>query len=153
MSKLAFSSEGEPIDVPPTAVAWQVRRHGTRGRPEVVYGADGLPLFLPIDAGIEDLRRAVELDGCYQLVAVDEHHRRIDGTAYACVWLRSGKALEPGTLAQLSILQVLAVARTNADLARLLIAQAAVMLDAAGTLLGTTADTDLIVTAIRELVE
>jgi hypothetical protein len=96
---------------------------------------------------------AVELDGRYQLVAVDEHHRRIDGTAYACVGLRVDKALEPGTLAQLPMQQVLAMARTNADLARLLIAQAAVMLEAAGTLLGTTADTDLIVTAIRELVK
>src|SRR5262245_47660655 len=117
MSKLAFNSEGEPIDVPPSAVAWQVRRPGTRGRAEVVYGTNGLPLFLPIDAGIEDLRRAVEIDGRYQLVAVDEHHRRINRTACACVWLRADKAIEPGTLAQLTIQQVLAVARTNADLA------------------------------------
>lgn len=153
MSKLAFTSEGDPIDVSPSAVAWQVRRPATRGRPEVVHGTDGLPLFLPIDAGIEDLRRAVELDGRYQLVAVDEHHRRIDGTPTAWAWLRSDTAIEPGTLARLSIQQVHAVARTNADVAQLLIAQAAGLLEAAGTLLGTSADTDQLVTAIRELVK
>jgi len=153
MSKLAFTSEGEPIDVPPGAVAWQVRRPQPKGRPETVYGADGLPLFLPIDAGIEDLRRAVELDGRYQLVAVDEHHHRIDGTPSAWAWLRSDNAIESGKLAQLSVRHVHAVARTNADVARLLIAQAASLLDAAGTLLGTSADTDLLATAIRELIK
>ena len=153
MSKLAFTSEGEPIDVPPSAVAWQVRRPQTRGRPEVVHGMDGLPLFLPIDAGIEDLRRAVELDGRYQLVAVDEHHRKIDGTPAAWAWLRSDKTIEPGALANLSIRQVHAVARTNADVAQLLIAQAVGLLQAAGTLLGTRADTDLLVTAIRQLMK
>ena len=154
MSKLAFTSEGEPIDVPPSAVAWQVRRPATRGHPEVVVGTDGLPLFLPIDAGIEDLRRAVELDGRYQLLAVDEHHRRIDGAACAWVWLQSSdSAPQPGRLAHLAVRQVHAVARTNADVAQLLIAQAVSLLQAAGTLLGTSADTDMLVTAIRELVK
>jgi len=152
MPKL-FNVEGEPIDVPPSAVAWQVRRPRTQGHPEVVHGADGVPLFLPIDAGIEDLRRAVELDGRYQLVPVDEHYRRIDGVAYAWVCLQSGGAHQPGRLAHLSIQQVHAVARTNADVAQLLIAQAAILLDAAGTLLGTRADTDLLATAIRELIK
>lgn len=63
------------------------------------------------------------------------------------------KAIEPGTLVQLSNQQVLAVALTNANPARLLIAQGTVMLEAAGTLLGTTADTDLVVTPIRALVK
>lgn len=153
MSKLAFTSEGEPIDVPPSAVAWQVRRPQPKGSPQVVYGADGLPLFLPIDAGIEDLRRAVELDGRYQLVAVDEHHHRIDGTPSAWAYLRSDNAVESGRLARLSVRQVHHVARTNTDVAQLLIAQAAILLDAAGTLLGTSEDTDLLATAIRALIK
>jgi hypothetical protein len=40
----AFDSDGEPIDVPSEAVAWQVRRAVTRGRPQPVYTCDGLAL-------------------------------------------------------------------------------------------------------------
>ena len=54
MSELAFNMSGEPFDVPGAATGWRVRRLKPRGAPEVVYGRDGLPLVLPIDAGIDD---------------------------------------------------------------------------------------------------
>lgn len=83
MFTLAFNLEGEPIEVPASAVAWQVRRSATRDRSHVVYAADGLPLLFPLDTGIEDLRAAAKLDGRYRLVPVDEGRRQLDGTAYA----------------------------------------------------------------------
>jgi hypothetical protein len=36
-----------------------VRRMKPRGAPELVYGRDGRPLTVPIEAEIEDLREAV----------------------------------------------------------------------------------------------
>src|SRR5262245_17977588 len=63
MSELWFDCEGNPIDVPPEAVGWHVRRVVARGRPQLVYDGDGLPLFLPIGARIGELRRAVGGEG------------------------------------------------------------------------------------------
>jgi hypothetical protein len=65
MFELAFDSEGNPIEVPSAAVSWRVRKLGLRGRPEVVYGRDGLPLIVPIDATLDELRSAVQLEGRY----------------------------------------------------------------------------------------
>jgi hypothetical protein len=155
MRELAFNFDGEPIDVPTSAIAWQVRQPASQGTPELTGTADRLPLFLPIDAGIEDLCRAVGSDGRYQLVPVDENHRPIEGAACASVWLRSRRVMDASTVAMagLSIQQVLAMAKTNVDVARLLLAQAAVFVEAAGTLLGTVQDTDLVIEAIRVLIK
>ena len=60
MSQLAFDENGEPVDLPPTAAGWRVRRmKGTRSAPGLVYGSDGAPLVLPLDVDIEELRREV----------------------------------------------------------------------------------------------
>lgn len=89
MSDLAFNLSGEPFDLPPTMAAWRVRKMKPKGggTPEVVYGLDGLPLILPLDADIEDLRREARGDGRYRLDPVDEHNRAIPATqpAYVCV--------------------------------------------------------------------
>jgi len=79
MSEIAFNISGEPFDPPPATAAWRVRKLKSKGAPEVVYGRDGLPLFLPRDADIEELRREVQL---MQLVedgfVVFRSHSRID---------------------------------------------------------------------------
>src|SRR5579884_3565981 len=67
MNELAFSMSGEPFDVPDTATGWRVRRVKLRGAPEVVYGRSGVPLVLPIDATVDDLREAVDMPGRYRL--------------------------------------------------------------------------------------
>src|SRR5438874_1332504 len=50
MSELAHNLNGESFEVPPAAVAWRVRKLKAKGAPEVVYGREGIPLILPIDA-------------------------------------------------------------------------------------------------------
>ena len=67
--------------------AWRVRKLKPKGAPEVVYGRDGLPLFLPLDADIEDLRRETRGDGRYRLDPVDEHNRTVPNApaGYVCV--------------------------------------------------------------------
>jgi len=87
MSEIAFNMNGEPFDLPPTSAAWRVRKLKPKGAPEVVYGRDGLPLFLALDADIEDLRREAAGDGRYRLDPVDDHHRPLPNaqSSYVCV--------------------------------------------------------------------
>ena len=72
MSELANNIHGEPFEVPADATAWRVRRIKPKGAPEVVYGSDGLPLLLPIDAGIEEFHAEVSAPGRYRLDPVTE---------------------------------------------------------------------------------
>ncbi|MCE9574531.1 MAG: hypothetical protein K8W52_15390 [Deltaproteobacteria bacterium] len=67
MSDLAFNMNGDGFDVPESVVAWRVRRLKPRGAPELVYGRDGRPLQVPVDADIDELREAVEQVGKYRL--------------------------------------------------------------------------------------
>lgn len=75
---LAWDKDGEPIELPPEAVGWRVRRFklgAGGGIPEVVY-ADGIPLIIALDATVEDLiDRAGGKPGRYRLEAVDENGR------------------------------------------------------------------------------
>src|ERR1043166_3001894 len=87
MSDLAYNLNGEPFELPPTMAAWRVRKLKPKGAPEVVYGRDGLPLFLPLDADIEDLRREARGEGRYRLDPVDDHNRPVPSaqSSYVCV--------------------------------------------------------------------
>src|SRR5581483_1019039 len=87
MSELAFNVNGEPFEVPPTTAAWRVRKLKPKGAPEVVYGRDGLPLFLPLDADIEDLRREARAEGRYRLDPVNDHNSPFPNAqaSYVCV--------------------------------------------------------------------
>jgi hypothetical protein len=72
VSELAFNMNGEPFEIPPTTTGWRVRRMKTKGAPEVVYGRDGTPLMLPLDASVEDLRNAVGAPGRYRVDPVED---------------------------------------------------------------------------------
>jgi hypothetical protein len=52
-----------------------------------VYGREGTPLVLPIDADMADLRREARSEGRYRLDAIDENNRPIAGAppAYVCI--------------------------------------------------------------------
>jgi integrase len=63
MSELAFNVNGEAFEVPATAAGWKVKRMKAKGAPGVVYGRDGLPLVLSVDAGIDELRAEVDQPG------------------------------------------------------------------------------------------
>ena len=78
MSELAFNLSGERFELPAKAAGWRVRRLKPKGAPEVVYGRSGIPLILPIDADIDDLRHEARMEGRYRLDPVDEHGRAIE---------------------------------------------------------------------------
>jgi hypothetical protein len=86
MSELAFNLNGEPFDLPLTAPAGACASSRARV-PEVVYGREGAPLVLRIDADTADLRREARSEGRYRLDAIDENNRPIAGAppAYVCI--------------------------------------------------------------------
>ena len=171
MSEAWCDSDGDPIDVPPDAVGWQVRRVVGRGRPQLMYTADGLTLFLPITAGISELRRVVELEGQYRLYPVDENRRPIAGTRVAHVPLRFSPTLDEALIAasvgEAPVPAVAAAAvpaapldelaelsRTSLALARQLIACVPVLLHTADVLLRASEDSEAtLTTAIRDLMK
>ena len=163
MSELAFDSDGKPIDVPREAVAWLVRRAAARDRPQLVYTDDWLPLFLPITAGIEEFRRAVQAEGRYLLHPVNEHRRRIAPAQTAYVWLRPHPVLDnpatavptapPAAVAGHAVDDLAALAQASLALAKQIMAAVPVLLDAADTLLRTSQEADDAIQAIRDLMK
>lgn len=86
---LAWSQTGDPIELPATAVLWRVRRltgSVKGGAPEMVYGADGLPLMVDIGATPDEFAEAVERKaGKYRLDALDDARKPVAGVPAAYV--------------------------------------------------------------------
>jgi hypothetical protein len=138
---LAWSQNGEPIEVPAEATGWRVRRHRAGSPPEVVY-SKGRPLVLPIDGGVEELASRVGRPGRYRLDAVDESGRSlkvapafvvIDGSD-----MGSGAELTPtapsGETGRL-LSSIEQLARTNAEVVQAMVGQLSSCITAAGGLL------------------
>lgn len=87
MSELAYTINGERFDVPSDVAAWRVRRMKVgRGAPTVVYGEDGLPLFISIDTGIDELQQEFAAEpGRYRLDPVDADYNMVEGVPYAVI--------------------------------------------------------------------
>ena len=86
---LAWGQHGDPIEVPPEAAGWRIRRHklGDRGGPpELLYG-NGRPLVLDLDASVDELiERVGGRPGRYRLDAVDEGGKPVKAPpAYAVI--------------------------------------------------------------------
>jgi hypothetical protein len=145
MSELAFNLNGEPFDLPLTATGWRVRRFKSKGAPEVVYGREGTPLVLPIDADMDDLRREARSEGRYRLDAIDEHSRPIAGAppSYVCIHPKepASAAPEPQPVAVRNLplpgadFAIIEAMRVNSDLARSVVNQFPQMLESAAVLL------------------
>jgi len=97
MSELAFDENGQHFQVSAEAARWRVRRFNNPGKPggaQVVYGDDGLPLFLDIEATPEEFREAVQgITGRYRLDAVDAHGRLINGMPPAYLMINGPTAV------------------------------------------------------------
>lgn len=78
---LAFDANGNPIELPPEAVKWRVRRGGgRRGRPRHVFDAEtGRQLELPLTATIDTLIDAGCTADRYLLYPVDGEGHLIGG--------------------------------------------------------------------------
>jgi hypothetical protein len=138
MSELAFNINGEAFEVPATATGWRVRRMKSKGAPEVVYGRDGMPLVLPIDADIEDLKRSVDLTGRYRVDPIDDALKAIEGAPLGYVHVnKDAPVAMTATYATSSSSDNIAIEamRMNAELARTIVDRFPQMMEAAATLL------------------
>ena len=139
MSDLAFTLSGEPFEVPNTAGGWRVRRLKPKGAPDVVYGLEGIPLVLPIDADMADLRREARTEGRYRLDLVDDHNRVIPNTpaAYVCIHASEPPAEPSPTARPVSPSTdhaVIEAMRLNSELARSIVDKFPLMLESAAAL-------------------
>ena len=137
MSDLAFNVNGEPFEAPANAAGWRVRRLKQKGAPEVVYGRDGLPLVLPLDADLDDLRSEVGTAGRYRVDPVDESHRPIANAPAGYVFVHAAAQATEAPAAQRPTTDNIAIEamRMNADMARSIIDRFPQMMEAAATLL------------------
>src|SRR5690242_1359007 len=149
MAQLAFNENGDPIELPPTAAGWRVKRmRGSRGAPGLVYGRDGTPLVIPREMDIEDLRREVGTSGKYKLEAIDDRRRPLEVDEAIVVVPSDGGAAdetagdppsarpaskEPNAMAVVieAMRQNSEIARQNAEMARSIVERFPAMLEAA----------------------
>ncbi len=140
MSELAFNMNGEPFELPATATGWRVRRMKQKGAPEVVYGRDGLPLVVPIDAELEDLRHEVGgTTGRYRLDPV-EGHRPIPNAPAAYVFVHEAELASAAPRNEVSLPPpsdnvVIEALRMNSEIAKSVVDRFPQMLEAAAVLL------------------
>ena len=142
MSELAFNVNGEPFEVPATASGWRVRRLKAKGAPEVVYGRDGTPLVLPVDADLDDLRDESGTPGRYRLDPIDDTQKPIANAPAGYVFVHAPRSAEPtiatAVSASLSVPSdhiVIEAMRMNAEIAKSVVDRFPQMLEAAATLL------------------
>ncbi len=142
MSELAFNVNGEPFEVPASAIGWRVKRLKAKGAPEVVYGRDGLPLVLPVDSDLDDLRVEVGTPGRYRLDPIDEANKPVPNGTPGYVFVHAdarpvdcgaSSGTRPTTSPSDNI--VIEAMRMNAEMARTIIDRFPQMLESAATLL------------------
>lgn len=155
MSDLAFNINGEPFEVPATASGWRVRRMKLKGPPEVVYGRDGLPLVLPLDAELDDLKREVDVEGRYRVDPVDDATKPIVGATSGYVHVNNlSVAPVASPSPQLTSDNIVVEAmRMNSELARTIIDRFPQMMESAATLLRAADGAGLPAREPRGLVE
>jgi hypothetical protein len=96
-SELAFNANGDNFEIPAGVSGWRVRRMKPRGAPELVYGRDGRPLVLPIEADMDDLRAAVGQLGRYRLDPVNDDGKIVDAVPAAYIQVVKGERLHEPT--------------------------------------------------------
>jgi hypothetical protein len=141
MSELAFNANGDSFEVPATVTGWRVRRMKPRGAPELVYGRDGRPLTIGIEADIDELRDAVGGVGRYRLDPINDDGRTVDNVPAAYVQVvkaerNAGEAAMQSAGARYESDSVVREAmRLNTELARAVVDRFPEMMSAAAELL------------------
>jgi hypothetical protein len=141
--ELAYNEHGKRFSVSDEAVAWLTRRFsrpGKRGGCELVYGDDGTPLLIDIEADTTDFRSAVHgVPGRYRLDAVDQEGNAVPDVPPAYLVITDAKPVSradepPATTSSTEWALVEAVRANSAALATMS-ANITVMVQAAGGLL------------------
>lgn len=143
--ELAVNLNGDPFTPPEKATGWRGRKMKAKGAPETAYGRNGLPLWLPIDATVDDLRAEVNAPGRYRLDPVDDNNRPIEGATAAYVYVHD---VAPSTSANTDASKevtaplpaatdnvVIEAMRMNAEIARAVVNRFPLMIEASASLL------------------
>lgn len=140
MSELAFNVNGEPFEIPGGAIGWRVRRLKQKGAPEVVYGKDGAPLMLGLEADLDELRAEVSAPGRYRLDPIDDAQKAIAGAPAGYVYIHPPAPVVAGTRASAAAVVtseglIGEAMRMNMELARSVVDRFPAMMEAAAVLL------------------
>jgi hypothetical protein len=143
MSELAYDAEGDRFEVPAHVTGWRVRRFrnvGARGAPEVVFGDDGRPLVVPVDANIDDFRLAVGgVPGRYRLDPLEASGKSAEKVPVAYLQFSdpsrpptSGGAVAPVPSTDAMLAEVV---RANAEMVKVIADRFSGVMEAAASLL------------------
>jgi hypothetical protein len=99
--------------------------------PEVVYGREGMPLVLPIDVELDDLKREVDVTGRYRL----DWSSAASGYVQVNLDATVGVSASPTAIVATSDNIVIEAMRTNAELAKMVVDRFPQMMEAAAVLL------------------
>lgn len=146
MSEFAYALNGEPFEVPPTVTGWRVKRIKPKGAPEVVYGSDGSALTLPVDAGMDELRREAVVEGKYRLDPVGEDNRVIATLPAGYVYVHkpgAGGELAHAIATSAAANPLVEAMRLNTELARSVIDRFPVIVDSMSGLVRCVGGLDL----------
>lgn len=91
MSELAYTVNGDAFDVPATVKEWRVKLLKPRGAPGLVYGNDGRPLTVPVEADLEDFHEAVNAPGKYRLDPIGEDGKCLEDVPAAYIQVSRGE--------------------------------------------------------------
>jgi hypothetical protein len=115
---LANDMNGDPIYLPPEAVAWRVRKMAARaGRPKAIFDPEtGRQLEIRIEATIEELAEAVSESGRYRLEALDVDGHHIPGyVAFTEVLLDSDEQQQSASSSNGSFAEMAALVKQLVD--------------------------------------
>lgn len=146
MSELAFDEDGQHFQVPATVARWKVRRFnqpGARGGAQLVYGHEGTPLFLEVDADAGEFREAVGgVPGRYRLDGVDNQARVVDKVPPAYLMISGPAAMAaasggygPPPMSSSLEYAVVEMARANCEAIRAVTEKLSGMVEAVGGVL------------------
>lgn len=142
MSDLHFDAEGEPARVPADADELRVRRFrkpGERGACEVVHGADGAPLYVPVDITYPEFRKVVDgLPGRYRLDPVDAGRRPCSGAVPLYVTIETPRQAPGAGDDRESVLRELV--RANVEMMRANVEMTKNVTDRLATMMTATAE-------------
>jgi hypothetical protein len=142
MSELAFNINGDSFEFTDDVTDLRAKRLKPRGAPELVYGRDGRPVTVSVNATIEELRDAIGgVPGKYRLDPLNADGKLVEGcpAAYIQIVPPSGDPA-PAAVATVPTASeaesvVRDVVRVNADLARTVISTFPAMMDSAARLI------------------
>jgi hypothetical protein len=141
MSELAYDTEGDRFEVPAHVTGWRVRRFrnvGARGAPEVVFGDDGRPLVVPVDANVDEFRAAVGgVPGRYRLDPLEASGKTADKVPVAYLQFSDPARPTAGSAvaAPTSDSMLAEIVRANAEMVKVIAERFSGVMDAAASLL------------------